>query len=89
MDVKYVPRACYTGKDGEKYYQYTMIDEASRERFIYPYKEKSGFLTVDFVKRAITYFAYAPRMLQTDNGAEFTRACSHKSLDKQVKKALK
>ena len=61
----------YAGKDGEKFYQYTMIDEASRERFIFPYKEQSGFSTVDFVKRAITCFGYAPKVLQTDNGAEF------------------
>ena len=71
MDVKYVPIACYAGKDGEKFYQYTMIDEASRERFIFPYKEQSGFSTVEFVKRAITYFGYAPNVLQADNGAEF------------------
>ena len=32
MDVKYVPKACYAGADGEMFYQYTMIDEASRER---------------------------------------------------------
>ena len=43
LDVKVVPTACYSGKDGEKFYQYTMIDEASRERFIYPYKEQSGY----------------------------------------------
>lgn len=71
MDVKYVPTVCYVGKDEERFYQYTMIDEATRERFIYPYKEQSGFSTVDFVKRAITYFGYAPKMIQTDNGAEF------------------
>ena len=71
MDVKYVPSACYAGKDGEKFYKYTMIDEASRERFIFPYKEQSGFSTVEFVKRAITYFGYAPNVLQADNGAEF------------------
>lgn len=72
MDVKYVPAACYTGNDGNKFYQYTMIDEASRQRFIYPYLEQSSFSTVDFVKRAITYFGYTPKMIQTDNGAEFT-----------------
>lgn len=71
MDVKYVPSACYTGDDGEKFYQYTMIDEATRERFIYPYKEQSSYSTVDFVKRAIVYFGYAPDMIQTDNGPEF------------------
>ena len=72
MDVKYVPIVCYTGADGERFYQYTMIDEASRERFIYPYKEASSYSTKDFVQRAIMYFGYAPEVIQTDNGAEFT-----------------
>lgn len=36
MDVKYVPAACYASQDGQKFYQYTMIDEAARKRFIYP-----------------------------------------------------
>jgi len=71
LDVKYVPSACYSGTDGEKFYQYTVIDEASRERFIHPYKEYSGYSTVDFVKRAIIYFGYAPETIQTDNGSEF------------------
>lgn len=72
MDVKYVPKQCYSGNDGEKFYQYTVIDEASRERFIYPYKEQSSYSTVDFVKRAILYFGYQPLTIQTDNGQEFT-----------------
>jgi transposase InsO family protein len=72
MDVKYVPTACYVGKTDNRFYQYTMIDEASRERFIYPYIEQSSYSTVDFVKRAITYFGYAPQTIQTDNGGEFT-----------------
>ena len=72
MDVKFVPAACYVGTDGEKFYQYTMLEEASRERFIYAYKENSSFSTVDFVKRAIIYFGYAPDVIQTDNGGEFT-----------------
>ena len=71
LDVKYVPEACYSGNDEEKFYQYTMLDEADRERFIYPYREHSGFSTVDFVKRAILYFGYAPETIQTDNGSEF------------------
>jgi len=72
MDVKYVPRACYAGTDGERFFQYTMIDEASRERFIYPYREQSGYSTCDFIKRAIQYFGYKPLIIQTDNGSEFT-----------------
>lgn len=73
MDVKYVPRVCNRGKFAKEWiYQYTMIDEATRERFLFPYKEKSGYSTVDFVKRAIVYFGYAPQIIQTDNGTEFT-----------------
>ena len=72
MDVKYVPSVCYVGADGERFFQYTMLEEASRERFIFAYKEQSSYSTVDFVKRAIIYFGYAPETIQTDNGSEFT-----------------
>lgn len=72
MDVKVVPKLCYVGELPDKFYQYTVIDEASRERFIYPYKEQSSYSTIDFVKRAIVYFGYKPEIIQTDNGQEFT-----------------
>lgn len=72
MDVKYVPKACDSGEEKEQYYQYTVIEEASRKRFIYAYQEQSSYSTVDFFKRAITFFGYAPNVLQTDNGGEFT-----------------
>lgn len=52
MDVKVVPKQCYVGELPDKF----VIDEASRERFIYPYKEQSSYSTIDFVKRAIVYF---------------------------------
>lgn len=76
MDVKYVPRECYTAaKPSEKrtrFFQYTMIDEATRERFIYPYTEQTAYATRDFIQRAIVYFGYIPACIQTDNGGEFT-----------------
>ncbi len=74
LDVKFVPRDCYVGefKEERRYYQYTVIDEATRERFIYPYQEQCAQSTVDFVQRAITYFGYKPKIIQTDNGSEFT-----------------
>ena len=72
MDVKYVPKHCYTGSIPDKFYQYTVIDEASRERFIYPFKEQSSHSTVQFLKLAIRHFGYQPKILQTDNGVEFT-----------------
>lgn len=73
MDVKVVPKECKTGEyKDEKDFQYTIIDEATRERFIYPYKEQSTYSTVDFLKRAFVYFGYLPAIVQTDNGTEFT-----------------
>ena len=38
MDVKVVPKDCYVGQIPDKFYQYTIIDEASRERFTYTMK---------------------------------------------------
>lgn len=74
LDVKYVPYDCRTKNVpfDMKYYQYTIIDECTRERFIYAYKEQCADSTCDFVRRAILYFGYTPKMIQTDNGQEFT-----------------
>ena len=72
LDIKYVPTECYNGKEPKKFYQYTIIDEASRERFIYAYEEHSSYSTVNFMIRAIIYFGYIPAIVQTDNGHEFT-----------------
>ena len=72
LDVQVIPKDCYVGQIPDKFYQYTVIDEASRERFIYPYKEQSSYSTINFIKRAIVYFGYKPQIIQTDNGQEFT-----------------
>ena len=74
IDVKYVPKECKTkeiAKD-KRYYQYTCIDEASRERYLYWYEEHTPTNTVDFVKRCIRYYGYKTKEIQTDNGIEFT-----------------
>ena len=68
MDVKYVPPSCYTGDMPQKFYQYTVIDEASRERFLYPYLEQTSFSTVDFLQRAIRYFATSPKSCKRTMG---------------------
>ena len=72
LDVKYVPLECYSGNQAnERYYQYTVIDEASRKRFIRAYKEQSQESTIDFIMRAFKFFGYKPKIIQTDNGLEF------------------
>lgn len=74
IDVKYVPKACKVDSlpDETKFYQYTCIDEASRERFIYHYTEHTPMNTVDFVEKCIIHYDYKPKEIQTDNGTEFT-----------------
>lgn len=80
LDVKYVPTACHSAKEKEQFYQYTVIEEASRKRFIYAYQEQSSYSTVDFVKRAIVWFGYAPAEIQTDCGSEFTHIAKTKRI---------
>ena len=74
IDVKYVPKECKTKNipNDKNYYQYTCIDEASRERYLYWYEEHTPENTVDFVKRSIRYYGYKTEEIQTDNGMEFT-----------------
>ncbi len=74
LDVKYVPEQCKCSNIifDRKFYQYTVIDECSRKRYIYAYLEQCADSTIDFVKRAIRYFGYQPDLIQTDNGVEFT-----------------
>lgn len=44
LDVKYVPKACYVGQIPDKFYQYTMIDEASRSASYSPSKSNPPIL---------------------------------------------
>ena len=74
LDVKYVPNECKSEAlpEDKKFYQYTYIDEATRERYLYWYEEHTPANTVDFIKRLIKYLGYKPKEIQTDNGTEFT-----------------
>lgn len=74
LDVKFVPFECraVSVRGDRNFYQYTVIDEATRERFIYPYEELTALNTIDFLWRAFLYFGYKPKIIQTDNGSEFT-----------------
>lgn len=73
IDVKYVPDYCKSRNlpYDLHFFQYTCIDEASRERYIFHYMEQSPQNSVNFVKRCIRYFGYKPKIIQTDNGMEF------------------
>ena len=72
IDVKYVPSYCVA--DGRKYYQYTAVDECSRWTYREMYDEHSTHSSVQFLIGLINHCPFPIREIQTDNGAEFTRA---------------
>lgn len=72
IDVKFVPSYCVA--NGEKYYQYTAIDECTRLVFREMYDEHSTFSSKDFIVKLAKVFPFPIREIQTDNGREFTNA---------------
>ena len=76
MDVKYVPAACIVGEaKGQKFYQYTAIDEFSRLRYLEAFEEANTFSSTLFLKNAMAFFrnrGFNLKCVQTDNGFEFT-----------------
>lgn len=72
MDVKYVPSDCVV--NGEKYYQFTAKDECTRWTYREMYAEHSSDSAKDFLERLVKAAPFPIRMIQTDNGAEFTNA---------------
>ncbi|MDD4492952.1 MAG: DDE-type integrase/transposase/recombinase [Eubacteriales bacterium] len=86
VDVKFVPAYCVS--NGQKYYQYTAIDECTRYCYREMYDEHSTYSSLDFLKKLIEYFPFPIREIQTDNGTEWTNAllvknATHKTLFEQ------
>ena len=75
IDVKEVPFNCLknSAKINEKrFYQYTAIDECTRVRFIYGFEEHTPENSVRFLKMVQQVFPFKIKVIQTDNGTEFT-----------------
>ncbi len=73
IDVKYVPSACLVGAaKGQRFYQYTAIDEFSRLRYVEAFNEQSTYSSTTFLKNAVRFFRFPILCVQTDNGFEFT-----------------
>lgn len=78
IDVKFVPASCLVGEaQGQKFYQYTFIDEYSRFRYLEAFEEHSTYTSALFLKHVVEKFPYAIACVQTDNGAEFTNRLGH------------
>ena len=72
LDVKYVPGYCVA--DGGKYYQFTAKDECIRWTYREMYEEHSTYSAKEFLINLIRHAPFPIRMIQTDNGTEFTNA---------------
>ena len=75
IDVKFVPYNCLRGdakRDEKHLYQWTAIDECTRDRFIYGYDEHTPENSIDFFLRLQAAFPFPIQTVQTDNGTEFT-----------------
>ena len=92
VDVKYVPKKCLSPelqKMGEKYFQYTGIDEFTRIRYTWFTNEHSTYASSEFAKRIVKYFkeqyGIKIKTIQTDNGFEFTNRLSWQAFLKNKK----
>lgn len=72
LDVKFVPISCTV--NGQKYYQYTAVDECTRWCLRELYEEHSTASSLDFLKKLIQVCPFPIREIQTDNGSEWTKA---------------
>ena len=77
IDVKFVPSVCLVNEaKGQKFYQYTAIDEYSRWRFVEAFEEHSSYSSAQFLEHLIKAFPCPIECVQTDNGQEFTKRFS-------------
>ena len=84
IDVKSVPSVCLVNDaKGQKFYQYTAIDEYSRWRFVEAFEEHSSYSSALFLEHLIKAFPCPIECVQTDSGQEFTkRFCSYGGSEK-------
>ena len=78
IDVKFVPDVCLVGDaKGNKFYQYTAIDEYSRFRYLEAFEEHSTYTSTIFLHHLIKKFPFKIECVQTDNGMEFTKSLAN------------
>lgn len=68
IDVKYVPGRIV----GQRYFQYTAIDTASRWRYLAVYDEQTTHHSICFLKEVMARFSHHISAIKTDNGSIFT-----------------
>ena len=82
IDVKYVPSYCVVS--GQKYYQYTAVDECTRWTYREMYDEHSTYSSLQFLINLVRKAPFPIREIQTDNGTEWTKALISKDDSKTL-----
>ena len=68
IDVKWVPGRI----QGERYYQFTAIDCASRWRYLNAYPFASNHYALEFLKELLSIAPFKIKAIKTDNASIFT-----------------
>ena len=68
VDIKFVPDKI----SGQRYYQFTAIDCASRWRYLKIYEDCGNGSAIAFIKQLIKIAPFRVRAIKTDNGSCFT-----------------
>lgn len=85
IDVKFVPSVCLVNQAaGQKFYQYTAIDEYSRWRFVEAFEEHNTYSSAVFLDHLIKAFPLPIECVQTDNGSEFTKRFTNAKRDNDL-----
>lgn len=80
IDVKLVPASCIIGDAaGQKFHQYTAIDEFSRLRYVEAFEEATTYTSTVFLEHVLKAFPFSVSCVQTDNGFEFTKHFNSKA----------
>lgn len=68
IDIKWVPDKI----EGERYYQFTAIDVASKWRYLDAYPFASNGCAITFLRKLVSVAPFAIKAIKTDNGSCFT-----------------
>lgn len=79
IGIKFVPSVCFVNEaKGQKFYQYTAIDEYSRFRYVEAFEEQSSYSSMLLLRHLVKAFPLPIECIQTDNGQEFTKRFAHR-----------
>ena len=88
VDVKYVPKKCLSKElqeMGERFYQYTAIDEYTRIRYLWFTNAHDTYSSTEFIEKLVKVFPFKIEKIQSDNGFEFTNRLSWNAFVKDKK----